>query len=107
MAGLSKKGQPKYIVGYTGYTPGHISDNYIGAPFTETSHAALWNFQSKQNKPETAKKVVDPAYSSPKDFCESKRPVTKYTTTNYTGHVPAYKFKHGGSFGKLTDLKVF
>lgn len=38
---------------------------------------------------------------------EPSRPVSKNMITNYSGHVPGFKYKHGASFSVLTKSKIF
>lgn len=50
---LKYRRQAKYISGYSAFIPKHV--NQIGAPFTESSHAAQWEFQKQHGQPETAR----------------------------------------------------
>jgi len=103
---LHRRSNSKYISGYAAHIPKYVQQ--VGASFSETSHSARWEFQQANNRPETAAKVVDPnIVRSSTSLSTSHRPVSKNVIANYGGHIPAYKFRFGGSFAKLTDSKLY
>ena len=104
---LQTRNSSKYIAGYSAHIPKYV--NQVGATFTETAHTARWEFQKKHNRPETAKKVLNPSIvRSSTSLSETFQPVSKAgVIPNYGGHIAGYKFRFGGSFAKLTDLKLF